>query len=76
MSRWRGWPPPDVVAMAEEYPKRLDWMENQYYARRRLGVISARAWMFDPQRLRSLTRRRSRITQAIICISQFFALIK
>jgi len=36
-----------------------------------LGLISARARMFDHKRLRSLIRRRSRITQATICISQF-----
>src|SRR5262245_59207236 len=52
--------------------KRLAQIEIQYCARRRLSVISARAWMFDPKRLRSLIRRRSRITQAIILYQSVF----
>jgi hypothetical protein len=40
------------------------WMEIRYCARRRLSVISARAWVFDTKRLRPLIRRKSRITEA------------
>src|SRR5215510_6939273 len=39
-------------------------MGIQYCARRRLSVISARAWVFDTKRLRPLIRRKSRITEA------------